>query len=145
MSVPAGWTSRVELRLDLTSPDPQVGVETISAARTESSVEQNPLGDLSLNREQGWLPPPTLDEFVSDEHPTRFVAAFVDGLDRSSWADMKVDKDGNSLGAPADNLRCTRSFEQSRVQIKREYASPSPMPFVSQMGTSWGVANNICG
>ncbi len=32
-------------------------------------------------RDQGWLLPPALDELLSDDHPARFVAAFVDGLD----------------------------------------------------------------
>ncbi len=33
-----------------------------------------------MTREQGWLLPPTLDELLGEDHPARFVAAFVDGL-----------------------------------------------------------------
>ncbi len=58
-----------------------------------------------VNRDQGWLLPPTLDELLPDDHPARFVAAFVEGLDRASWAEMEIDLDGDPLGAPAYHPR----------------------------------------
>ena len=58
-----------------------------------------------LNREQTWLLPPSLDELLSDDHPARFVAEFVDGLDRTQWAEMGVGLDGDPLGAPAYHPR----------------------------------------
>ena len=37
------------------------------------------------SRQQAWLMPPTLDDLVPEDHPVRFAAAFVDGLDAEAW------------------------------------------------------------
>lgn len=58
-----------------------------------------------INREQSWLLPPTLDELLSQDHPARFIAEVVDGLDRETWAEMEIDLDGEPLGAPAYHPR----------------------------------------
>ncbi len=47
-----------------------------------------------VNREQAWLLPPALDELLAQDHPARFVAAFVDGLPRDAWSEMEIDLDG---------------------------------------------------
>ena len=52
-------------------------------------------------RDQAWLLPPALDDLLSHDHPARFVAAVVDGLDRADWAEMEIAVDGDPLGAPA--------------------------------------------
>ena len=58
-----------------------------------------------VDRERAWLLPPALDDLLSQGHPARFVAAFVDGLPKVAWSDMEIDLDGDSLGAPAYHPR----------------------------------------
>ncbi len=58
-----------------------------------------------VNREQAWLLPPALDELLAQDHPARFVGAFVDGLPRDVWSEMEIDLDGDPLGAPAYHPR----------------------------------------
>ena len=52
-----------------------------------------------VNREQAWLLPPALDELLAQDHPARFVTAFVDGLPRDAWSEMEIDLDGDSANA----------------------------------------------
>ena len=59
----------------------------------------------SMNREQMWMLPPSLDEMLEAGHPARFVAEFVDALDGDGWAEIGVDKDGELMGAPAYHPR----------------------------------------
>jgi transposase len=62
-----------------------------------------------FTRDQAWLLPPALDELLADDHPARFVAAFVDNLDRDVWAELGIGLDGEEVGAPAYHPRALLS------------------------------------
>ena len=62
-----------------------------------------------LNREQAWLLPPTLGDLIPADHPARFVAEFVDALDRHAWIELGIGPDGEPLGAPAYHPRALLS------------------------------------
>ena len=62
-----------------------------------------------LSRYKTWLLPPSLDELIPQDHPVRFVAAFVDALDREAWAELGIGLDGEALGAPCYHPRALLS------------------------------------
>jgi transposase len=58
-----------------------------------------------MSREQAWILPPSLEELLPPDHPARFVALFVDELERAEWSEMDIDLDGDPLGAPSYDPR----------------------------------------
>ena len=51
-----------------------------------------------LNRKQAFLLPSTLGEPIPDDHPVRFVAEFVDNLDRETLIEIGIGPEGEPLG-----------------------------------------------
>src|SRR4030042_6705765 len=89
-----------------------------------------------LNRQRPWLLPPTLDELVPDDHPSRFVATIVDSLDQSMWEKLGISLNGEALGAPAYHPRALLSvwlygfMTSTRSSRKLESACRDQMPYL---------------
>lgn len=90
----------------------------------------------SLNRQQTWLLPPTLDELVPDDHPARFIATFVDNLDEAEWRKLGIGLEGEPLGAPAYHPRVLLGvwlygfMTSIRSSRKLETACRDQMPYL---------------
>ncbi len=93
-----------------------------------------------FSREQAWLLPPTLDELVPADHPVRFAAAFVDGLDAAAWEEMGIDLQGDPRGAGAYHPRALLSvwiygfMTGVRSCRKLEAACRDQVPYMWLMG-----------
>lgn len=89
-----------------------------------------------LNREQAWLLPPTLGELIPNDHPARFVAEFVEGLDGAVWIELGIGSEGDPLGAPAYHPRALLSvwlygfMTGTRSSRKLEAACRDEVPYL---------------
>lgn len=90
----------------------------------------------AFNREQAWLLPPRLDELIPADHPSRFVAAFVDGLDAETWKELEIELDGDPMGAGAYHPRALLSvwvygfMTRIRSNRKLEAACQEQVPYM---------------
>lgn len=102
-----------------------------------------------LNREQTWLLPPTLDELIPDDHPARFVAMFVDSIERNVWIEMGIELDGDPLGAPAYHPRGLLSvwlygfMTGTRSSRKLEAACRDQIPYLWLTGWQYPDHNTL--
>jgi len=89
-----------------------------------------------FSRCQTWLFPPTLEELIPEDHPARFVGAFVDALDRATWAELGIGLDGEVLGSPAYHPRALLSvwlygfMTGTRSSRKLEAACRDELPYL---------------
>jgi len=90
----------------------------------------------SLNRQQTWLIPPTLDELMPDDRQVLFIAMFVDNLDETEWRKLGIGLAGETLGAPVYHPRvllgvCLFGFMTSiRSSRKLAAACRDQMPYL---------------
>lgn len=54
-----------------------------------------------FSRQQDWLFPPSLEELIPQDHPARFVAAFVENMGVAAWKALGIDLEWQEEGAPA--------------------------------------------
>lgn len=79
------------------------GLTTVTGRGLEGTLAAVPWRE--LQREQGWLMPPTLEELLAEDHPARVVAAFVDSLTRAEWSEIGIDVRDRQTGARAYHPR----------------------------------------
>lgn len=97
-----------------------------------------------FTREQVYLLPPSLDEWLPDDHPVRYVAMFVASLPPEAWQELGVHPQGDPRGAPAyapelllsvwlagfmTGMRSSRRLEAAcRDQISFRWLSGNQLP-----------------
>ena len=102
-----------------------------------------------LNREQSWLMPPSLDDLLAEDHPARYVAEFVDGLDRLQCAEMGINLDGEVFGAPSYHPRALLSvwlygfMTGVRSSRKLESACRDQIPYLWLSGWQYPDHNTL--
>ena len=103
----------------------------------------------SMERDQAWLLPPSLNSLLPGDHPARFVAGFVDSLSRADWAELGVDLSGDALGAPAYHPRALLSIwlygfmTGVRSSRKLEAACRDQLPYLWLTGNQFPDHNTL--
>ena len=102
-----------------------------------------------FGRDQAWLLPPSLADLVPADHPARFVAEFVDGLDGTWWQTFGEYLEGEVLGAPAYDPRALLSIwvygfmTGVRSSRKLELACREQLPYLWLTGTQTPDHNTL--
>jgi transposase len=97
-----------------------------------------------FTRDQTYLLPPSLDDWVPATHPVRFVAAWLDGLDGAAWTELGIDlipaRQGEARYAPQAllalwvygfmiGIRSSRALETAcRDQLPFRWLSGNQLP-----------------
>ena len=103
----------------------------------------------AISRDQNWLLPASTDDWIGADHPARFVAAFVDALDRAALRDLSVVAEGAAIGAPAYPPRLLLSvwlygfLRGVRSSRKLEVACQENLPFLWLTGGSQPDHNTL--
>ena len=85
------------------------------------------------NPQQAWLLPPSLGDLLPHDHPSRFVAEFVDGLDLEALGICAVPAaEGNPAYHPRLLLRCWvyGFMDRTRTTRRLEKACQEVIPFI---------------
>ena len=82
-----------------------------------------------MDREQMWLLPPSLDELLPLDHPARFVAEFVDSLDKEKWSELGVEIEGDP---GLYKSLCTHFFNEP-VRVYANWVFPTCNVAVSRL------------
>jgi len=110
-------------------------------------VGKVPLRDMS--RAQAWLFPPSLDELLPLDHLARFVAEFLDALDREDWKELGMELEGDPLGALAYHPRAILSIwlygfvTGIRSSRKLEAACRDQIPYLRLTGSQQADHNTL--
>ena len=88
------------------------------------------------NRHLTWLLPPSVDEWLPQNHPARFVAEVVEALDDETWRELEAERGRQSVGAPAYDARMLLSvwlygfMTKVRSTRKLEAACREQLPYL---------------
>jgi transposase len=89
-----------------------------------------------FSREREWLFPPTLGELIPADHAVRYVAEFVDRLERADWCELGVAVAGAVRGAPGYDPRVLLAvwlwgfMNRERSSRKLEAACRDQVPYL---------------
>jgi transposase len=97
----------------------------------------------SFNRNQTYLLPPAIDDWVPADHPIRFVAVFVDGLSRQEWLELGIVPEGEQRGAPAYDARLLLAVWLAGVMDGIRFCRALERACQDQISFRWLTGNQV--